>query len=464
MKRRPVLRGILATLLLLICGTGLYLYSWVHGARSAMQAVELEGAPAGGDSVKSHDSLAMPAEFARQFAAQYMVDTVSGHPGALIVDTSYRAIPRTSALGGRKVSISVCGVDSRLNDRVEHADANHVITVWLDSGIVDIVSIPRDTPCDAGFGKGNRLNMLANLRARKGREAYLREVTAIAGLDTIEYYVDLGFSQARGVLELLGFRQNADDALRILRSRQAFASGDFQRSFNQGQFMRQMLLANLERMSGLDGEIAMRAGLFIVNTNLTLDTLKGIVGCLAKHNLAASPAHITVSVKPEYYAKMAVFNFRDPQAMGALLNRINAKAAQLGIAGNNGDSVMAGFRRSIGQLLARAAQDTEKVPVRAVASLRRCFQQRVWWQISDLTERSRVRRQLGTVLAAAYQRSGHADEAQRVREVVRFEEEMSAAGGSSSPGGSAANGNAATVPATHAWVPRAESSGSVRRP
>lgn len=373
----------------------------------------------------------VPGEFAALLNYTNSIDTTAGPAGTFIIDTSYVANPRGVRMEGRKVSLAVCGVDSRAGERVEHADANHVITVWLDSGWVDITSIPRDTPCDAGFPGKSRLNNLSNLRARKGRDAYLREVAMIAGLDTIEYYIDLGFSQARGVLELLGFKENSADALRVLRSRRIFASGDFQRSFNQGQFMRQMLLKQFGRLEGISGNLLMRAGLYMVGTNLTIDDAERIAGELRAKGFPGNPDDVTVCIRPAYYAKMAVFNFNDSAAFGGLVRKTNEKIAVRGKgkSGRNGgvDSTMIRFHACLIHMLSKAAADSAKVPVRVIANLRRPFEQRIWWQIADKNERGRIRRELGALLAAAYTRTGRPDDASRVNEVVRFEEELFAA-------------------------------------
>lgn len=381
----------------------------------------------------SQDSLT--GEFAALLNYTSSIDTTAGPSGAFVIDTSYVANPRGSQVGGRKVSLAVCGVDSRAGERVEHADANHVITVWLDSGWVDITSIPRDTPCDAGFAGKSRLNNLTNLRARKGRDAYLREVAAIAGLDTIEYYIDLGFSQARGVLELLGFKKNSADALRVLRSRRIFASGDFQRSFNQGQFMRQMLLKQFGRLEGISGNLLMRAGLYMVGTNLTVDDAERIAEELRAKGFPRSLNDVTVCIRPAYYAKMAVFDFSDSTAFGGLVRKMNEKIPddEKGGSENVIDSTMIRFHAGLVHMIAKAAADSAKLPVRVIANLRRPFEQRIWWQIADQNERSRIRRELGVLLAGAYNRTGRQDDAGRVHEVVRFEEEMFAASRAGTP-------------------------------
>lgn len=361
----------------------------------------------------------VPTALAQAFVASYTFDTTRSAGTTIPFDTTVIAAPGDDRPAGRSVSISICGVDSRMGENVEHADANHVVTLWLDSGIIDVTSIPRDTPCDAGYTSGN-FNILANVRARRGREAYLREVATIAGVDTIQYYVDVGFSQARALLELLGFRDNSSDALRILRSRHAFASGDFQRCFNQGQFIRQTILNRFDDLGGWTGNLLVRAGLLLVNTNLTADVVDSLYSELANRGFPSGTA-VRVCIKPAYYAKMVVYNFSDSTTLGALLNRINDKAGKTGVRQGTADSTMVQFRRQLATILSKAAADSALHPARVISRLRRPFEQRVWWQIADRVDRENVRSSFGVLLADAYRRLGKPDKASDIERLVRFE-------------------------------------------
>ncbi|MDB5035114.1 MAG: hypothetical protein JWQ98_2355 [Chlorobi bacterium] len=417
--RRIIIRAVFFSLAI-ACSAALYVY--LQGQSSATETIPATASTDSLHRAAARDSAR--AAFVGLLQHTYSIDTLDADSSRLVADTAYRARPRDGHVGGRKVSISVCGVDSRLNERVEHADANHVITVWLDSGVVDIISIPRDTPCDAGFARNSNLNNLANVRARMGRDEYLREVTKIAGLDTIEYYIELGFSQARGLLELIGFRDNAEATLKVLRSRKAFASGDFQRCFNQGQFIRQAMLNHFGKLDGITGGFLVKAGLYLVTSNLTSDIVENIRQTLADHGFPKNRETVSVCIMPEYYAKMSVFNFGDSLVMGGLVNKINRQADHMGIDRRSGDSAMALFHSRIHGLIAKAIFDSAKAPVRVIANLRRCYEQRVWWQIADKSERSRVRAALAGLLAHAYLRVGKPAEAADVRNIAEFEEQM----------------------------------------
>ncbi|MEO5931571.1 MAG: hypothetical protein ABIR47_16675, partial [Candidatus Kapaibacterium sp.] len=246
----------------------------------------------------------------------------------------------------------------------------------------------------------------------------------IAGLDTIQYYVELGFSQARGLLELIGFRDNAEATLKVLRSRKAFASGDFQRCFNQGQFIRQAILNHFGKLDGIAGGLLVKAGLYLVTTNMASDIVEELRHTLADRGFPKDKGKVSVCIMPEYYAKMSVFNFGDSLVMGGLVNKVNHQADRMGIDRHSGDSAMMLFRSRIQSLIARAISDSAKTPVRVIANLHRCYEQRVWWQISDKGERSQVRAALAGLLAHAYLRVGKTTEAADVRKIAEFEEQV----------------------------------------
>lgn len=374
------------------------------------------------DTVRAAQEQLTPA-FVAAFEQAYTFDTVhaDARPHAYIA-----VIARDDRVySGRSVSISICGVDSRMGEHTEHADANHVLTVWLDSGCVTLVSIPRDTPCDAGY-ENPKYNVLANVRARKGRDAYLREVAAIVGRDTIEYYVDVGFSQARGVLELLGFRGNSSDALKVLRSRHAFASGDYQRCYNQGQFIRQMFLKHFDDCDGVTGALLIRAALLLVHTNLTVDVVNSIHQALQERGFPQNADAIALSIQPVYYAKMAVFNFGDSTVLGELLNKVNSKARKMGVSLGQSNDAMAKLREQLDARIAKAVADSARRPRRVVQLLQRPFEQRVWWQFSNPEERTEVRAAVCGLLGDAYRTLNQPEHAERVYHILAFEQQLQA--------------------------------------
>lgn len=326
------------------------------------------------------------------------------------------AFPRPA---GRVVNIMVTGVDARLGSNTLHADANHLVRFFLDSGCVEIISIPRDTKADAGFEDSTGLNRLTNVRANRSRESYHKAIVEITGVTKIDHWVEFGFSQAIGLLELLGYRDNASSTLRVLRSRQAYASGDFQRSYNQGQFMRQIMLRHFQNTDGIVGDIAIRAALALVETDLTYDRVSFILDEMRAHGFGTSPDRAWVRLKPSVIAKFKVYDF-NKENVNQIDAMISQKITRLGL-----DSVPVTtetYERRLHRIIEGAAADSAKAPQRVISKLRRPYEQRAWLQVPDRIQRKRHRDRLAGLLISAYQRTKNPTAAERIQRYVELED------------------------------------------
>ncbi|MBU3741648.1 MAG: hypothetical protein FGM24_05110 [Candidatus Kapabacteria bacterium] len=323
------------------------------------------------------------------------------------------------APGGRVVNVMVTGVDARLGSNTLHADANHLIRFFLDSGCVEIISIPRDTEADAGFADSTGLNRLTNVRANRSRESYHKAVAEIAGVAKIDHWVEFGFSQAIGLLELLGYRDNATSTLRVLRSRQAYASGDFQRSYNQGQFIRQVMLRHFQNTDGIVGDIAIRAALVLVETDLTYDRVTSILDALRSHGFGTSADRAWVRLKPSVIAKFKVYDFNN-ENVNQINTMISNKISKLGL-----DSVpitTETYERRLNRIIEGAAADSAKSPQRVIGKLRRPYEQRAWLQVPDRSLRKQHRDRLTGLLMSAYQRTKNQPAADRIKQYLELED------------------------------------------
>lgn len=321
--------------------------------------------------------------------------------------------------GGRVVNIMVTGVDARLGSNTLHADANHLLRFFLDSGCVEIISIPRDTKADAGFEDSTGLNRLTNVRANRSRESYHKAVMEITGVSKIDHWVEFGFSQAIGLLELVGYRDNASSTLRVLRSRQAYASGDFQRSYNQGQFMRQIMLRHFQNSDGIVGDIAIRAALALVETDLTYDRLSFVLDEMRTHGFGTTPDRAWVRLKPSVIAKFKVYDFNN-ENVTQIDAMISQKITRLGL-----DSVpitTETYERRLNRIIEGAVADSAKAPQRVISKLRRPYEQRAWLQVPDRAQRKRHRDRLTGLLISAYQRTKNAAAAERIQRYVELED------------------------------------------
>lgn len=349
------------------------------------------------------------------------------------IDTSTFAVTDTTVTlrnsefptpNGRVVNVMITGLDSRLGDPMGHADANHLVRFFLDSGCIEIISIPRDTPHDAGFEDTTGLNKLTNVRANRGRAAYHVAAAEIAGVSRIDYWVEFGFSQAIGLLELMGYKENASSTLRVLRSRQAYSAGDYQRVYNQGQFIRQIILRAFDQTDNLLGELALRASLALVETNLTYEMCDQMLDALRSRGFSdADPSRIWVRLKPSLITKLKVYSF-DSANVNAIDQQITQKISRLGL-----DSVPVNaqtYERRLYNLVQKAAADSARSAGSVIRLLRRPYEQRAWLQIKDLSKRKMYRDRICGMLIASYRRVKNPDAAKRIEDYVALEDRVSA--------------------------------------
>ncbi|MCX7929154.1 MAG: hypothetical protein N2663_00295 [Chlorobi bacterium] len=315
---------------------------------------------------------------------------------------------------GRLVTIAICGVDSRLGVRQAHADANHVLRIWLDRGAIEILSVPRGTYADAGFGTKS-LNIIANYRARKGRDAYLRKLAEMTGVRKIDYYVEVGFSQAMGIFELLGFKSSAATTLHVLRTRKAFGIGDHQRCFNQAQFIRQMILRHFPRSEGMLDAMAIRTALALVETNLRYDVVQTILAALRAKGFPQGDNDVTVTLCPRRY-RTQEFDISSPEKIIAIARKLDRKLAVRGALPRKPTFRVETYQQRLHGLIVEAARALDRgKPGRAIGLLERPYQQRAWIQLPEQRGRNYFMELLCATLIEAYEATGNILKADEVR-------------------------------------------------
>ena len=324
---------------------------------------------------------------------------------------------------GRRINIAITGVDSRLGDQTRHADANHVVSILIDSGKIEIYSVPRDTPVDLGMPDSSGLNKLTICRASKGRDRYLQELAKITRFDRIHYFAEFGFSQAMGILEFLGYG-NAKSTLQVLRSRKGLGGDDYQRCYNQGQFIRQTILRHIGKLNGAFGGLILRGGLAFVETNLTADIVNDINSKLRAKGFPNSAGDITNYVRPAIPIKFKVYDFTDKQVLAQLQSRIEGFNQSRTAQGVDAPQPKRDVEGMLNNLVARAAKDTLKNPAGAIRTLNTYFVQRAWCQVEDKAARERIRNSFEAILARSYEKKKQYDKANEVRNVIEGEKKL----------------------------------------
>ncbi len=321
---------------------------------------------------------------------------------------------------GRRINIAITGLDARVGTVSKHADANHILSIMPDSGIIEITSIPRDTPADAGMPDTSNQNKLTIVRAIKGREAYLREAARIAGLDKIHYYVEVGFSQVMGILELFGY-SDAKSALQVLRSRKGLGGDDYQRCYNQGQFIRQMMLRHFGKVNSTFGELIVRGGLALVESNLSANTINSLIEQLSKKGFP-NPNRAIIKVRPAMGMQFKVYDFTDK----SVVQNLKTKIERFNVTNEHQDSIkkFVNVASRLRKVLNKAVADSARNPKAVISNLEIYFEQRAWFQVENKQERQLIREQFENLLYNAYMKRKQPDKAKKVKELMYNEKQL----------------------------------------
>ena len=322
----------------------------------------------------------------------------------------------------KRINIAVIGVDARMGTLSKRADANHIISIVPDSGYIEIVSIPRDTPADAGM-KDSSQNKLTIVHATKGIKGYLREAGKIAKVGPVHYWVQLGFSQAIGLIELLGHK-DSKSTLQVLRSRKGLGGDDYQRCFNQGQYIRQMILRHFNKADGLMGELLIRGGLALMKSNLSAEGIKGLVYDLNKVGFPKDASSIEVRVRPETGIRYKVYNFGDSSSIKKLKNKIERFNAFMAKKDTSYAKKSIDPGGKLHKVLQHLAADTAEKPKKVLEQLYPYFEQHAWLQVRDTEERASIKKRLGEYMIHCFYKIGKPTNAQWVQYVLDMETAM----------------------------------------
>ncbi len=335
--------------------------------------------------------------------------------GDTMVDIDEMEYPMPS---GRVINVLITGIDSRLGEKTARADANHLVRFFLDSGCVEVISVPRSTYADAKF-TDPRGQLIGNVRLTLGRDKYMKEIRKVTEVNKIDFFVEFGFSQAMGIIEIMGYKENASSALRVIRSRKVYAAGDKQRSYNQGQFIRQAILRTFDYTDDIMGQLGIRAALALSTTNLSYDAASYILDELRANGFSSNtPDRIWVRMMPKSSYKLKVFDY-DSANIANIESAIESKVKN--IVGKNDRKNPEYYANIMRSLLAKVEKDTNK-PERVIDSLAHPFRQRSWIQIQNVQERIALRDKLCYMLVNAYNKKGKTAEAFEIVQYIEQED------------------------------------------
>ena len=325
---------------------------------------------------------------------------------------------------GRVISVLITGIDSRLGEKTARADANHLVRFFLDSGVAEVISVPRSTYADAKF-TDPRGQLIGNVRLTLGRERYMKEIRRVTEVKKIDFFVEFGFSQAMGIIEIMGYKENASNALRVIRSRKVYAAGDKQRSYNQGQFIRQAILRTFDYTDDIMGQLGIRAALALSTTNLSYDAATYILDEMRAHGFSSNtPDRIWVRMMPKSNYRLKVFDY-DSSNIATIESAIESKVKY--IVGKNDRKQPEYYANILRGLLTLVEKDTNR-PERVIDSLAHPFRQKSWIQIQNINERIALRDKLCYMLVNAYTKKGKTAEAYEIVKYIEQEDSFRKSG------------------------------------
>lgn len=337
-------------------------------------------------------------------------------------DTS--ASSSKNAFGNAKrINIALIGVDGRFGSSGGHADANHVLSIMPEIGKVEIISIPRDTYVYCGYEDSTGLNKLTVFYMARGKKAYLDTIAKIARLGSVPYYIEFGFSQAMGILRWLGF--NSSQTLQVLRTRKSFAVGDYQRVYNQAQFIRQAMVRNFGLLNGPLRPVVLRGILALVRTNLNYEKLSEIAESLNQTSFAESADNISIKVRPSLRVNFKVFDFSNQENVSSLRNQLNLDhIAEKDTTAFSPKDFQGYLSKKIEGIIFSAAKDTLKNPTIAINKVKNIYSQKVWLQIADTQKSLNYSRQISAILITSYNKKKDSISARAVLDALKAEEDF----------------------------------------
>jgi len=325
---------------------------------------------------------------------------------------------------GRRINIAITGVDSRLGSNFKHADANHILSILLDSGKIEIISVPRDTYVECGYEDSTGLNKLTVARAALSQRGYLREFAKIAEVGKIDYYIEFGFSQAIGIIDWLGYKDKTA-TLQVLRSRTGLGGDDYQRCYNQAQFIGQNILKNFDKLNGMLGTFLVPSLLLIVDSDLTSEVSFSIMDKLKAKGFGDLD-DISVKIKPNMYNKFKVYDFTDETTLDNLKKKIESynKSKIPDTNKSNNETIQNRLNNRLYNLIQSSTKDTAKNPTKVIQNLNVIFNQKAWMQVIDSNKRISYRNKIAELLIVSHKKKNSLVEVEKIKKYIELEDKL----------------------------------------
>jgi len=313
------------------------------------------------------------------------------------------------------VNILVTGLDCRLGQNDNHADAIHLFTIFPEKGTIEITSVPRDTKCFIDSTFADSLSHFSNARSKLGRKGYIHTAEVFLNKGKIDYWVELNFSTVMGILQLLGYKDPAT-ALQFLRHRKSFGMGDVQRSHNQAVFMKQVIIKYFDIMTGMSGDFLLTAGLGMIETNMTKEVCEGLLYKLKEKGFPRDGDPIALNMEPSWGKKFEDVTI-NPDNVDTTVAALLENTYQVGYSGRPDPVAIIESR------IARATKDSSK-SYEVIHDLEPIANQHGWLQVTDLEQRDSIRGHIVRLLCPAYIRMHKTEKAAALQTAIANENKL----------------------------------------
>lgn len=302
------------------------------------------------------------------------------------------------------INVLVLGIDSRKEGKEQHCDAIHMVSINTKTWTVLVTSVPRGTY--AYIPPGNYADneyYLANACGFAGLEYGVSQIEHIVGVKA-DYVVTAGFSQVLGILRTLELPTT--ESLQWLRTRQAYAIGDPQRSQNQAVFLKDVA------MKLLDGEgipeVIFHLLYTFVDSDMDYATARALYDGLLVHRIHDRPDDVVLTMKPYYDVKDLHF---DPDNASAQITKLLAPL-------QNRLSRFDLSNRTIAQVQSDLINYLTDVLAGKTGTIDDVMSQKLWLQVEDTAQRESFHYQFIEASATKLNRSNHTAAIQLVADYV----------------------------------------------
>ncbi len=374
------------------------------------------------DSTKNHESEVDTAFLKSVFELD---DSYDYNSDSLLTqgEDNTAGLGKDEFAGQTRINIALIGLDGRMGATTGHADANHILSIMPDIGKIQIISIPRDTYVDCGYDDTTHLNKLTVYYMAAGRQSYLQKLAEIAKLPSIPYYIEFGFSQAMGMMSLFGYKST--ETLQVLRSRKSFAIGDYQRVYNQAQFVKQLMVRHYNTLTGTFQPVFINGILVMVKTNMKNSEITNIFSNLEQNNFTASPENISIKIRPSLKANYKVFDFSNPEMIVQMKKQLGLdKIAKRDTSAFTPTDFTKYLENKLSKIIIAATKDTLKNPQLTINKLKPTYEQKIWLQFDNDSLRNLYSKKMSDLLQTAYLRRKDTLSANRVKVAYIAEQDL----------------------------------------